>query len=95
MPEFSLVTINILVDLSRWNQRRELLLDQLAELDSDLVALQEVSLSGNSSNAHWLAENLNLRVSVDQPQYQVYLSPRSGLSKKGESLFLPGFLSGE
>jgi mRNA deadenylase 3'-5' endonuclease subunit Ccr4 len=47
MPEFSLVTINILVDLSRWNQRRELLLDQLAELDSDLVALQEVSLSGN------------------------------------------------
>ena len=86
MPEFSLVTINILVDLSRWNQRRELLLNQIAELSPDLIALQEVSLLGNSSNAHWLAENLNFPLSEDQPQYQVYLSPRSGLSKKGESL---------
>jgi len=86
MPEFSLITINILVDLSRWNQRRTLLLNQIEELDPDIITLQEVSISSDSSNAHWLAENLNLELSDDQPQYEVFLSPCSGLSKKGECL---------
>jgi hypothetical protein len=59
VPSFSLVTINILNDLSLWMERGPLLVEQLAELDPDLIAMQEVRLQGESSNAHWIAEQLN------------------------------------
>ena len=62
VPEFSLVTINILNDLTLWDVRGSLLVDQLAELNPDLIAMQEVSLKGEGSNAHWVAEQLRFWV---------------------------------
>jgi len=55
-PIFKVVTLNILNDLSRWPERRSLLATGLAELEPDLVALQEVALPEN--NARWLADQL-------------------------------------
>ena len=87
MPKLSLVTINILNDLSLWNERSRLLVDQLAILDPDLIALQEVSMVRDSSNAHWLADELNQSVDVDKKKhYQVLLCPKTGRYAKKEAI---------
>lgn len=52
------VTLNILSDLSRWKQRRPLLVRGLSALQPDLIALQEVNIPAN--NALWLAGKLDL-----------------------------------
>jgi len=78
VPDFSVVTINILNDLSLWAKRRHLLVDQLADLNPDLIALQEVSLKGNSSNAQWLAQELNQRKDENENLYNLYLCPKTG-----------------
>ena len=57
---FKVVTLNILNDLSRWSERRSLLAADLAELEPDVVALQEVALPEN--NAEWLAHQLGCSV---------------------------------
>ena len=49
MPTVKIVTVNILDDLLRWSERRSLLADGLAELDADLIALQEVTLPENKA----------------------------------------------
>lgn len=88
MSTFSLVTINILNDLSLWKQRRILLVDQLDKLNPDLIAMQEVSLKGGSSNAHWLCEKLNQsqkNLEKETP-YQVSLCQRTGVLKKQEGI---------
>ena len=82
MTEFSVVTINILNDLSQWEKRRKLLVDQLALLNPDLIALQEVSLKGNSSNAHWIAQQLNQFKDEDEDLYNIYLCPKPGNKNK-------------
>jgi len=85
--DFSLVTINILNDLSRWRQRRELLVEQLDELQPDLIALQEVSLKKEKSNAHWLAEELNRGNDESKiPPYEVQLCPKTGPYERKEGL---------
>jgi endonuclease/exonuclease/phosphatase family metal-dependent hydrolase len=56
MLVLKIVTINILSDLSRWSQRRELIARGLKELNPDVVALQEVRLPQNPAN--WLADQL-------------------------------------
>ncbi|OGO34325.1 MAG: hypothetical protein A2W35_19420 [Chloroflexi bacterium RBG_16_57_11] len=76
MPRIKIVTINILTDLSRWEQRRMLLLEGLAALSPDLIALQEVHLPQNP--ARWLAEQL------DYPHF--VLSPKLGRSESREAL---------
>lgn len=86
MSKFSLVSINILNDLSRWRQRRGLLVEQIAELQPDLIAIQEVSIRGKSSNAHWLAEQLNRRDDASDKHYEVYLCPKTGIYEKREGL---------
>ena len=88
MSTFSLVTINILNDLSLWKQRRILLVDQLDKLNPDLIAMQEVSLKGESSNAHWLCEKLNQRQKNPEKTvpYQVSLCQRTGVFKKQEGI---------
>jgi endonuclease/exonuclease/phosphatase family metal-dependent hydrolase len=86
VPEFSVVTINILIDLAQWKKRRTLLVDQLAELNPDLIALQEVSLKGSSSNAHWLAQELNQRKGEDEDLYNLYLSPKTGNKERVEGI---------
>ena len=79
----SVVTLNILNDLTLWNTRRSLIVDQLAQLDADVICLQEVSRWDESSNAHWIAEQLN--ESQSKP-YEVYLAPKTGAFEKKEAL---------
>ncbi len=88
MPNFSLVTINILNDLSLWRARGSELVEQLAELDPDLIAMQEVSLQGESSNAHWVADQLNQRIGDSEkvPPYEVLLCPKTGAFANKEGL---------
>ena len=86
MPEFSIVTINILNDLSYWNKRRHLIADQLVEINPDLIALQEVTIKGNSSNAHWLASELNQQKDDDENLYNIYLCPKTGVKKEEEGI---------
>ena len=89
VPNFSVVTINILNDLSLWRERGPLLVDQLFALDADLIAMQEVSLQGeDSSNAHWLAERLNeCRENPEKvPPYEVFLCPKTGIYEKKEAI---------
>ena len=61
------ITINILFDLTEWQQRRDLLVRGLAAEQADLIALQEVKLPEDTSA--WLAEQLNMPY--------VYLVPKS------------------
>lgn len=86
MSEFSIVTINILNDLSMWGKRRHLIVDQLTDLWPDLIAMQEVSLKGNTSNAHWLAQELNQRKTDNEDLYNLYLCPRTGSKERVEAL---------
>ena len=89
VSKFSLVTINILNDLSLWNERAPLLVDQLFALNADLIAMQEVSLQGEgSSNAHSLAEQLNeCRENPEKvPPYEVFLCPKTGIFEKKEGI---------
>jgi endonuclease/exonuclease/phosphatase family metal-dependent hydrolase len=76
MHSLKVVTINILSDLSRWKARRGLLAQGLAELQPDLVAVQEVRLPHNP--ARWLAEQLGLA--------HVYLSPKTGFEQDREAI---------
>jgi len=86
MSIFSLVTINILNDLSRWWQRRNLLIEQIAACQPDMIALQEVSIQRKSSNAHWLAEQLNSKMDASDSRYDVYLCPKTGAYEKKEGI---------
>ena len=56
MQPINIITINILSDLSRWNQRAGLLVGELRRLQPDVVLLQEVKLPENP--AAWLADQL-------------------------------------
>ena len=51
--QLRIVTINILNDLSQWEARRELLAQGLADVQPDLIAVQEVNLP--TENSTWLA----------------------------------------
>ena len=88
MTTFSLVTINILNDLSLWKERGPLLIKQLFPLNADIIAIQEVSLNGEISNAHWVAEQLNLCRENEEktPPYEVFLCPKSGMFRKKEGI---------
>jgi endonuclease/exonuclease/phosphatase family metal-dependent hydrolase len=86
MTILSLVTINILNDLSRWWQRRNLLVEQIAACQPDLIAIQEVSIQRKSSNAHWLAEQLNSKNDASDSRYDVYLCPKTGAYEKKEGI---------
>jgi endonuclease/exonuclease/phosphatase family metal-dependent hydrolase len=68
MPDLKIVTFNLLNKPSRWEERRQLVAEQLAELEPDVIALQEVTLPDN--RAQWLADRLG--------GYEVHLSPLTG-----------------
>lgn len=76
MSSVNIVTVNLLVDLSHWNARRDLLVDGLSALNPDLVALQEVQLPHNP--ASWLAEKLGMP--------HLYLSPKTGFEATREGI---------
>jgi endonuclease/exonuclease/phosphatase family metal-dependent hydrolase len=86
VTNFSVLTINILNDLTRWRKRRHLLVDQISELNPDLIALQEVSLKGGSSNAHWLAHELNQIKDENDDVYNLYVCPKTGSGAHIEGL---------
>jgi mRNA deadenylase 3'-5' endonuclease subunit Ccr4 len=53
-----IVTINILFEMDRWEQRRDLLAAGLKAQQADLIGLQEVKLPEDTSA--WLAEQLEM-----------------------------------
>ncbi len=61
-------------------------MDQISELNPDLIAFQEVSLKAGSSNAHWLAHELNLRKDENDDVYNLYLCPKTGVKERQEGL---------
>jgi endonuclease/exonuclease/phosphatase family metal-dependent hydrolase len=79
-------TINILSDLSRWEERGPLIVQGLAEAGPDIIALQEVNLSTGivgangvrPNTAAWLAERLNFN--------HVHLTPKTGKSAGEEGI---------
>jgi len=86
MTELSIVTINILADLALWKKRRTLLVNQLAGLNPDIIAFQEVSLKEKISTAHWIAAGLNQRNLKHEGEYQVFLCPKSGRDANQEGI---------
>jgi endonuclease/exonuclease/phosphatase family metal-dependent hydrolase len=68
MRQVSIVTFNLLNKPSRWHERRHLIAAELAQLQPDLIALQEVALPDN--NAQWLADRLG--------SYSVHLCSKTG-----------------
>jgi mRNA deadenylase 3'-5' endonuclease subunit Ccr4 len=49
-------SLNLLNDLTHWDDRRSLIVAELRRLQPDLIALQEVVLPVN--NAQWIADEL-------------------------------------
>jgi endonuclease/exonuclease/phosphatase family metal-dependent hydrolase len=76
MQTIKLATINILTDLSRWKERRTLLVRGLLATYPEMVALQEVRLPQNP--AQWLADQLGFEY--------IYLSPKAGFEKNHEAI---------
>jgi endonuclease/exonuclease/phosphatase family metal-dependent hydrolase len=76
VPSLKIVTLNLLRDLSRWDERGPLLAAGLAELHADLIAVQEVRLPHNT--ARWLADRLE--------GYSVHLCPKTGFERRREAL---------
>ncbi|MCL5998860.1 MAG: endonuclease/exonuclease/phosphatase family protein [Chloroflexi bacterium] len=64
----NIVTFNLLNKPSRWRERRFLIADELAQIQPDLIALQEVALPDN--NAEWLASRLG--------HYSVHVCSKTG-----------------
>ena len=52
----SLVSLNLLDDLTIWDQRGPLVVRELDRLQPDIIAFQEVRMSIN--NAQWIADQL-------------------------------------
>lgn len=71
-----IVTLNLLNDLTYWEKRAPLILQNLQELEPDLVAMQEVALPEN--NAAWFADQLG--------GYSTYLCPKTNGRGRKEGL---------
>jgi endonuclease/exonuclease/phosphatase family metal-dependent hydrolase len=72
------VTINILNDLSRWPERRPMLVEGVAAFDPDLIGLQEVVDPLGASTAHELADALS--------GYSVFTCPKAGRGSTREGI---------
>jgi endonuclease/exonuclease/phosphatase family metal-dependent hydrolase len=68
MKAVSVVTLNLLNDLRRWDERKDMIVSELRHMQPDLIALQEVKLPVN--NGQWIAEQLG--------GYSVHLTPKDG-----------------
>lgn len=76
MSKVSIVTFNLLNKPSRWEERRQLIAAELAQIQPDLIALQEVALPDNT--AAWLAEQLGA--------YTVHVSSKTGALEGHEGI---------
>ncbi len=83
MVPLKILTINILSDLSRWEQRKDLLAKQIAALSPDVIALQEVCLSpraGQLNPAEWLASFLGYA--------NLLITPKTNFEARREAIAL-------
>lgn len=76
MTLIKILTINLLNDLSRWDERKNLIAQGVNDLQPDLIALQEVKLPLNT--AQWLADHIG--------GYTVHLCPKTGRAKDREGI---------
>ena len=74
----SLVSLNLLDDLTFWDEREPLIVRELEYLQPDVIAFQEVRMSIN--NAHKIAERLG--------GYEVFLCPKTGERGRRDALAL-------
>ena len=74
----TLASLNLLDDLTIWDQRGPLVVRELERLQPDIIALQEVRLSIN--NAQWIADQLG--------GYEVLLCPKTGELGRRDALAL-------
>jgi endonuclease/exonuclease/phosphatase family metal-dependent hydrolase len=74
----SLVSLNLLDDLTAWDQREPLIVRELEHLQPDVIAFQEVRMSIN--NAQAIADKLG--------GYEVFLCPKTGELGRRDALAL-------
>jgi endonuclease/exonuclease/phosphatase family metal-dependent hydrolase len=72
----SLVSLNLLDDLTLWEQREPLVVHELERLQPDVIAFQEVRMSNN--NARTIADKLG--------GYEVFLCPKTGERGRRDAL---------
>lgn len=70
------VTLNTLVDLTDWDLRGQVIVDELKRLDPDIVAFQEVVLPLNT--AQWVADRLE--------GFSAFVTPNAGMMGENEAL---------
>jgi len=70
------VTLNTLVDLTDWELRGQVIVDELKRLDPDIVAFQEVVLPLNT--AQWVADRLE--------GFSAFVTPNAGMMGENEAL---------
>jgi endonuclease/exonuclease/phosphatase family metal-dependent hydrolase len=70
MPRIRLATLNLKKSELDWERRATWLLRQLVDLDSDVVAFQEVDLRIDQGN--WIRERLNERVAGEGVEYRIH-----------------------
>ncbi len=76
MSTVSILTLNLLSDLSRWRQRGPWVAEGLRQLNPDVVCLQEIKLPENT--AQYLADQTGFS--------QVFLTPKTGLEASKEGI---------
>jgi endonuclease/exonuclease/phosphatase family metal-dependent hydrolase len=74
MPEVAIATLNLFNRVGRWGERAPLVVEQVAEVAPDVIALQEVDLL--IDQGHWLVDRLNLW--LGPPYYTAYHQNKSG-----------------
>lgn len=83
---FRVATLNLARDEKRWEERRELIVQQLGELRPDIVALNEIST--NLETGRWLQKVVRERFGIDYFLVQQSVSDATTPAKDAE-----GFLS--
>jgi endonuclease/exonuclease/phosphatase family metal-dependent hydrolase len=70
------VTLNTLVDLTDWDLRAQVIVDEIKRLDPDIVAFQEVVLPLNTTQ--WVADRLD--------GFKAFVTPDAGMMGENEAL---------
>jgi endonuclease/exonuclease/phosphatase family metal-dependent hydrolase len=70
--KLKIATLNLLHDMTRWEERRGMIVDGFKRAQPDVIALQEVVLPLNT--AQWLADQLG--------GYQVHVTPKTGRERR-------------
>ena len=71
-----IMTLNLLNDLTYWEERSRLILEDIHQFNPDLIAFQEVSIPAD--NANWLAEQLD--------GYSAYICPKTQRKAEHEGI---------